>query len=51
MYIASVLQDPSLDELGSAGSGVSEGSQDEEIIQVGNSLNEADFQVACRRAL
>uniref|UniRef100_A0A674DIF9 Transmembrane protein 63B n=1 Tax=Salmo trutta TaxID=8032 RepID=A0A674DIF9_SALTR len=44
MYIASVLQDPSLDELGSAGSGVSEGSQDEEIIQVGNSLNEADFQ-------
>ncbi|CAB1311738.1 unnamed protein product, partial [Coregonus sp. 'balchen'] len=44
MYIASVLQDPILDELGSAGSGVSEGSQDEEIIQVGNSLNEADFQ-------
>ncbi|XP_034148064.1 CSC1-like protein 2 isoform X4 [Esox lucius] len=44
MYIASVLQDPNLDELGSAGSGVSEGSQDEEIIHVGNSLNEADFQ-------
>ncbi|KAL0983706.1 hypothetical protein UPYG_G00131590 [Umbra pygmaea] len=44
MYIASVLQDPNLDELGSAGSGVSEGSQDEEIINVGNSLNEADFQ-------
>ncbi|KAJ7987394.1 hypothetical protein DPEC_G00326030 [Dallia pectoralis] len=44
MYIASVLQDPNLDEVGSAGSGASEGSQDEEIIQVGNSLNEADFQ-------
>ncbi|XP_046885802.1 CSC1-like protein 2 isoform X3 [Hypomesus transpacificus] len=46
MYIAQVLQDPNADELGS-GSGEDDGqgsSQDEEIINVGNSLNEADFQ-------
>uniref|UniRef100_A0A672LTE6 Transmembrane protein 63B n=1 Tax=Sinocyclocheilus grahami TaxID=75366 RepID=A0A672LTE6_SINGR len=41
MYIAQVLQDPNSDETG-AGSG--ESSQDEEMINAGNSLNEADFQ-------
>uniref|UniRef100_A0A8C1FBP4 Transmembrane protein 63B n=1 Tax=Cyprinus carpio carpio TaxID=630221 RepID=A0A8C1FBP4_CYPCA len=41
MYIAQVLQDPNSDETG-AGSG--ESSQDEEMINGGNSLNEADFQ-------
>uniref|UniRef100_A0A667XUW9 Transmembrane protein 63B n=1 Tax=Myripristis murdjan TaxID=586833 RepID=A0A667XUW9_9TELE len=45
MYIAEVLQDPNSDEVGS-GSGEDDGqgsSQDEEIINVGNGLNE-DFQ-------
>uniref|UniRef100_A0A673HBD6 Transmembrane protein 63B n=1 Tax=Sinocyclocheilus rhinocerous TaxID=307959 RepID=A0A673HBD6_9TELE len=41
MYIAQVLQDPNSDETG-AGSG--ESSQDEEMINAGSSLNEADFQ-------
>ncbi|XP_073772167.1 transmembrane protein 63Bb isoform X5 [Danio rerio] len=46
MYIAQVLQDPNSDETG-AGSGEDDGqgsSQDEEMINAGNSLNEADFQ-------
>lgn len=46
MYIAQVLQDPNSDEIG-AGSGEDDGqgsSQDEEMINGGNSLNEADFQ-------
>lgn len=46
MYIAQVLQDPNSDETG-AGSGEDDGqgsSQDEEMINGGNSLNEADFQ-------
>lgn len=45
MYIAEVLQDPNLEEAGS-GSGEDDGqgsSQDEEIINVENGLNE-DFQ-------
>lgn len=45
MYIAQVLQDPNSDEAGS-GSGEDDGqgsSQDEEIINVENGLNE-DFQ-------
>ncbi|KAJ8384747.1 hypothetical protein AAFF_G00198330 [Aldrovandia affinis] len=46
MYIAQVLQDPNSDETGT-GSGEDDGqgsSQDEEMINAGNSLNEADFQ-------
>ncbi|XP_036441919.1 CSC1-like protein 2 isoform X2 [Colossoma macropomum] len=46
MYIAQVLQDPNCDEAG-GGSGEDDGqgsSQDEEMINAGNSLNEADFQ-------
>lgn len=46
MYIAQVLQDPNCDETG-GGSGEEDGqgsSQDEELINGGNSLNEADFQ-------
>ncbi|KAF7703370.1 hypothetical protein HF521_022377 [Silurus meridionalis] len=46
MYIAQVLQDPNCDETG-GGSGEDDGqgsSQDEEMINGGNSLNEADFQ-------
>ncbi|KAG9330555.1 hypothetical protein JZ751_023897 [Albula glossodonta] len=45
MYIAQVLQDPNSDDTG-AGSGEDDGqgsSQDEEMINAGNSLNEADF--------
>ena len=44
-YIAQVLQDPNSDEAG-AGSGEEDrgSSQDEEMINAGNSLNEADFQ-------
>lgn len=45
MYIAQVLQDPNSEEAGS-GSGEDDGqgsSQDEDIINVDNSLNE-DFQ-------
>ncbi|XP_076018249.1 mechanosensitive cation channel TMEM63B-like isoform X2 [Genypterus blacodes] len=46
MYIALVLQDPNSEEAGSSVSGEEDGqgsSQDEEIINVGNGLNE-DFQ-------
>ncbi|KAL6468829.1 hypothetical protein MHYP_G00223530 [Metynnis hypsauchen] len=46
MYIAQVLQGPNCDEAG-GGSGEDDGqgsSQDEEMINAGNSLNEADFQ-------
>lgn len=46
MYIAQVLQDPNSDETG-AGSGEDDGqgsSQDEEMLNGGNGLNEADFQ-------
>ncbi|TTD32925.1 CSC1-like protein 2 [Bagarius yarrelli] len=46
MYIAQVLQDPNCDETG-GGSGEDDGqgsSQDEEMINGGNSLTEADFQ-------
>ncbi|XP_035262110.1 CSC1-like protein 2 isoform X2 [Anguilla anguilla] len=46
MYIAQVLQDP-ISEEGGSGSGEDDGqgsSQDEEMINAGNSLNEADFQ-------
>lgn len=46
MYIAEVLQDPASDEVhsGSASDDGQGSSQDEEIINVGNSLNEGDFQ-------
>lgn len=45
MYIAQVLQDPNSDEPGS-GSGEEDrgSSQDEEMLNGGNSINEADFQ-------
>ncbi|XP_057217455.1 CSC1-like protein 2 isoform X2 [Triplophysa rosa] len=46
MYIAQVLQDPNSDETG-AGSGEDDGqgsSQDEEMLNGGNGMNEADFQ-------
>lgn len=45
MYIAQVLQDPNLDEAG-GGSGEEDrgSSQDEDMINAGNSINEADFQ-------
>ncbi|XP_048842728.1 CSC1-like protein 2 isoform X3 [Brienomyrus brachyistius] len=46
MYIAQVLQDPGSDETGT-GSGEEDGqgsSQDEEMINTRNSINEADFQ-------
>uniref|UniRef100_A0A8C9UZP9 Transmembrane protein 63B n=1 Tax=Scleropages formosus TaxID=113540 RepID=A0A8C9UZP9_SCLFO len=46
MYIAQVLQDPNSDEIG-AGSEEDDGqgsSQDEEMINAADSLNEADFQ-------
>ncbi|XP_051531676.1 CSC1-like protein 2 isoform X3 [Myxocyprinus asiaticus] len=46
MYIAQVLQDPLSDETG-AGNREDDGqgsSQDEEMINAGNNLNEADFQ-------
>ena len=44
MYIAQVLQDPNTDEVGSASEDDGQGSsQDEEIINVTNGLNE-DFQ-------
>ncbi|KAL2086649.1 hypothetical protein ACEWY4_017708 [Coilia grayii] len=45
-YIAQVLQDPNADETG-GGSSMEDGqgsSQDEEMINGGSSLNEADFQ-------
>ncbi|XP_034777211.1 CSC1-like protein 2 isoform X1 [Acipenser ruthenus] len=45
MYIAQVLQDPNSDEVSAAGSGDDEqGSNDEELINPDDSLNEADFQ-------
>ncbi|MGH0147018.1 UNVERIFIED_CONTAM: hypothetical protein FKN15_052871 [Acipenser sinensis] len=45
MYIAQVLQDPNSDEVSAAGSGDNEeGSNDEELINPDDSLNEADFQ-------
>uniref|UniRef100_A0A3B3RJP4 CSC1/OSCA1-like 7TM region domain-containing protein n=1 Tax=Paramormyrops kingsleyae TaxID=1676925 RepID=A0A3B3RJP4_9TELE len=46
MYIAQVLQDPGSEETGT-GSGEEDGqgsSQDEEMINTRNSINEADFQ-------
>lgn len=45
MYIAQVLQDPNSDEPG-GGSGEEDrgSSQDEEMLNGGNSINEADFQ-------
>lgn len=45
MYIAQVLQDPSSDEPGGASSEEDRGSsQDEEMLNGGTSINEADFQ-------
>lgn len=45
MYIAQVLQDPNSDEPGGASSEEDRGSsQDEEMLNGGNSINEADFQ-------
>lgn len=45
MYIAQVLQDPHSDEVGSGSGDDGQGSsQDEEITNVRNSLNEVDFQ-------
>lgn len=45
MYIAQVLQDPNLDEPGGGSSEEDRGSsQDEEMLNGGNSINEADFQ-------
>ncbi|XP_041959312.1 LOW QUALITY PROTEIN: transmembrane protein 63Bb [Alosa sapidissima] len=46
-YIAQVLQDPNADEAGAGSCSEEDGqgsSQDEEMINGGNSLNEADFQ-------
>lgn len=45
MYIAQVLQDPNSDEPGGASSEEDRGSsQDEEMLNGGNGINEADFQ-------
>ncbi|XP_048105193.1 CSC1-like protein 2 isoform X2 [Alosa alosa] len=46
-YIAQVLQDPNADEAGAGSCSEEDGqgsSQDEEMINGGNSMNEADFQ-------
>uniref|UniRef100_A0A3Q3IZG8 Uncharacterized protein n=1 Tax=Monopterus albus TaxID=43700 RepID=A0A3Q3IZG8_MONAL len=45
MYIAQVLQDPNSDEPGGGSGEEDRGStQDEEMLNGGNSINEADFQ-------
>ncbi|XP_061737114.1 CSC1-like protein 2 isoform X2 [Nerophis ophidion] len=44
MYIAQVLQDPNSDEPGGAGEEDRASSQDEELLNGGNNINEADFQ-------
>lgn len=44
MYIAQVLQDPNCDETGGNSDDGQGSSQDEEMMNGGNSLNEADFQ-------
>lgn len=45
MYIAQVLQDPNSDEPGGASSEEDRGSsQDEDMLNGGSGINEADFQ-------
>ncbi|TDH15603.1 hypothetical protein EPR50_G00010510 [Perca flavescens] len=46
MYIAQVLQDPNLDDPAGACSGEEDrgSSQDDEMLNGGSSINEADFQ-------